>query len=67
MAWHNECSRVLEHPATIDGGSQAAGYRGGTAGDDLEGEGDGNPDIRIPLTINDRLPQQRLARTEKNA
>ncbi|KAJ1156739.1 hypothetical protein NDU88_009456 [Pleurodeles waltl] len=36
----NFCGQTQEHPATINGGPQAAGYPRGTAGDDLEGNAD---------------------------
>ncbi|KAJ1195143.1 hypothetical protein NDU88_004424 [Pleurodeles waltl] len=56
--------RAPEHPATINDGPQAAEYPGGTAGDDPEEEGVGNPGIRIPNTIKDGLPR-RLEEEEK--
>ncbi|KAJ1080011.1 hypothetical protein NDU88_000233 [Pleurodeles waltl] len=45
----------------------ATGYPMGTAGDDPEGECVGNPDIWIPLTINDGLLLRPDARRERNA
>ncbi|KAJ1192941.1 hypothetical protein NDU88_002247 [Pleurodeles waltl] len=32
-----------------------------------EGEGDGNPDIPIPLTLNNGLPRRPVSRLERNA
>ncbi|KAJ1218964.1 hypothetical protein NDU88_006535 [Pleurodeles waltl] len=59
-------SWVLEHPATINDGPQAAEYPGGTAGDDPEGECVGNADIRIPLAIKDGLQRRPEEGKERN-
>ncbi|KAJ1165521.1 hypothetical protein NDU88_005948 [Pleurodeles waltl] len=43
------CSRVLEHPATHDGGLETVREPGGTAGPESEDTPLGNPDIWIPV------------------
>ncbi|KAJ1089273.1 hypothetical protein NDU88_002424 [Pleurodeles waltl] len=37
-AARTNCSRALEHPVTTNGGLQAARYRRGTSGEELEGK-----------------------------
>ncbi|KAJ1177021.1 hypothetical protein NDU88_002287 [Pleurodeles waltl] len=61
------CCQALVHLATSNGGLQAAGYTGGTARDNLEGECVGNPDIWNPIVLRDGLPRRPGEEEKRNA